>query len=104
MGEEYNGHKAIIDQKEADKSTALSTFQSNCWSKSAEDRTLFDEAIKGKKKAALFAQEILAITPVAHNFDELKALYGTVFQAMHSSTICCQRQVKLPMHLCLDMN
>lgn len=79
MGEEYNGHKATIDQKVADKSAALSTFQSNCWSKSAEDRTLFDEAIKGKKKAALFAQEILAITPVAHNFDELKALYGTVF-------------------------
>ena len=74
MGEEYNGHKATIDQKVADKSAALSTFQSNCWSKSAEDRTLFDEAIKGKKKAALFAQEILAITPVAHNFDELKAL------------------------------
>lgn len=75
MGEEYNGHKATIDQKVADKSAALSTFQSNCWSKSAEDRTLFDEAIKGKKKAALFAQEILAITPVAHNFDELKALF-----------------------------
>ena len=79
MGEEYNGHKATIGQKTADKSTALSTFQSNCWSKSAEARTLFDEAIKGKKKAALFAQEILVITPVAHNFDELKALYGTVF-------------------------
>lgn len=79
MGEEYNGHKAAIDQKTADKNTALSTFQSDCWSKSAEARTLFDEAIKGKKKAALFTQEILAITPVAHNFDELKALYGTVF-------------------------
>ena len=79
MGEEYNGHKTAIDQKVADKSTALSTFQSDCWSKSAEARTLFDEAIKGKKKAALFAQEILAITPVAHNFDELKVLYSTVF-------------------------
>ena len=50
MGEEYNGHKAAIDQKTADKNTALSTFQSDCWSKSAEARTLFDEAIKGKKK------------------------------------------------------
>lgn len=30
MGEEYNGHKATIGQKVADKSTALSTFQSNC--------------------------------------------------------------------------
>lgn len=46
MGEEYNGHKAAIDQKTADKNTALSTFQSDCWSKSAEARTLFDEAIK----------------------------------------------------------
>ena len=27
MGEEYNGHKATIGQKVADKSTALSTFQ-----------------------------------------------------------------------------
>lgn len=79
MGEEYNGHKAAIDQKVEDKSTALSTFQSDCWSKSAEARTLFNEAIKGKKKAALFAQEILAITPVVHNFDELKVLYSTVF-------------------------
>lgn len=79
MGEEYNGHKAAIDQKTADKNTALSTFQSDCWSKSAEARTLFDEAIKGKKKAALFAQEILAITPVAHDVEDLKTLYGTVF-------------------------
>ena len=76
---EYNGHKAAIDQKTADKNTALSTFQSDCWSKSAEARTLFDEAIKGKKKAALFAQEILAITPVAHDVEDLKTLYGTVF-------------------------
>lgn len=29
MGEEYNGHKAAIDQKTADKNTALSTFQSD---------------------------------------------------------------------------
>lgn len=79
MGEEYNGHKAAIDQKTADKNTALSTFQSDCWSKSAEARTLFDEAIKGKKKAALFAQEILVITPVAHDVEDLKTLYGTVF-------------------------
>lgn len=75
MGEEYNGHKAAIDQKTADKNTALSTFQSDCWSKSAEARTLFDEAIKGKKKAALFAQEILAITPVAHDVEDLKTLW-----------------------------
>ena len=79
MGEEYNGYKAAIDQKVAGKENALSTFQSDCWSKSAEVRALFDEAIKGKKKAALFAQEVLAIAPVTHDFDELKSLYGTVF-------------------------
>ena len=101
---DYDVLVAAIDQKVADKSTALSTFQSDCWSKSAEERTLFDEAIKGKKKAALFAQEILAITPVAHNFDELKVLYSTVFPAMHSSITYCLRQVKLPTHPCRDMN
>lgn len=86
MGEEYNGHKAAIDQKTADKNTALSTFQSDCWSKSAEARTLFDEAIKGKKKAALFAQEILAITPVAHDVEDLKTLYISFAASMSAGS------------------
>ncbi len=35
--------------------------------------------LRVRKKAALFAQEILAITPVAHDVEDLKTLYGTVF-------------------------
>lgn len=78
-GEEYNARKATIDEKTAAKEQALTDLQDTCWKKTAELRTTFDGAIVGKKRAVLFMPEIMAVTPVAHNYDELKTLCETVY-------------------------
>lgn len=78
-GEEYQNRKATVDEKTLGKETALTTLQTECWSKTAEIRKVFDVPITGKKKPALFAQEVLTITPVAHDYEELRNLCETVY-------------------------
>ena len=79
MGEEYNGKKTSVQEKTDAKETALATLQDDCWKKTASLRTVFDGAITGKKRTNLFMQEVMAITPVAHNYDDLKRLCETVY-------------------------
>ena len=79
MGEEYNGKKVSVQEKTEAKEIALATLQNDCWKKTASLRTVFDGAITGKKRANLFMQEVMAITPVAHNYDNLKRLCETVY-------------------------
>lgn len=79
MGEEYNGKKISVQEKTDAKETALATLQDDCWKKTASLRTVFDGAITGKKRANLFMQEVMAITPVAHDYDDLKRLCETVY-------------------------
>ncbi len=79
MGEEYNGKKTSVQEKTDAKETALAALQDDCWKKTASLRTIFDGAITGKKRANLFMQEVMAITPVAHDYDDLKRLCETVY-------------------------
>lgn len=79
MGEEYNCKKTSVQEKTDAKETALATLQDDCWKKTASLRTVFDGAITGKKRANLFMQEVMAITPVAHDYDNLKRLCETVY-------------------------
>lgn len=79
MGEEYTAKKTAIDEKMEAKGTALATLRDNCWKKTAELRAVFDGAITGKKKSGLFMQEVLTITPVTHDYKELKSLCETVY-------------------------
>ena len=64
--EEYLNYKKSITEKTLGKEQAMTTFQTTCWKKVEQLRKIFDAPITGKKKPALFAQEILVINPRKH--------------------------------------
>ncbi len=78
-GEEYKKTKESADKKQAEKDIALLEYQEECWKQTEKLRAVFDAVITGKKKKALFAEEILAITPVEHDFSELELTVNTIF-------------------------
>lgn len=78
-GEEYKQAKKTADKKQGEKDTALIEYQEECWKQTERIRVVFDAVITGKKKKALFAEEILAITPVDHDFSELESTVNTIF-------------------------
>lgn len=78
-GEEYKQAKETADKKQGEKDTALIEYQEECWKQTEKMRVVFDAVITGKKKKALFAEEILAITPVDHDFSELESTVNTIF-------------------------
>ena len=78
-GEEYKQAKETADKKQGEKDTALIEYQEECWKQTERIRVVFDAVITGKKKKALFAEEILAITPVDHDFSELESTVNTIF-------------------------
>ena len=65
--EEYKKKSEVAESKRKEKEGALGVFQEACWNQSKTLRPTFDAAIKGKKTKALFAGEILKITPVHHD-------------------------------------
>ena len=78
-GEEYKQAKETADNKQGEKDTALIEYQEECWKQTERMRVVFDAVITGKKKKALFAEEILAITPVDHDFSDLESTVNTIF-------------------------
>ena len=78
-GDEYRKAKETADKKQTEKNAALSEYQDACWKQSEKLRIVFDAVITGKKKKALFAEEILAITPVDHDYSELESTVNTIF-------------------------
>lgn len=76
---EYKQAKETSDIKQGEKDTALLEYQEECWKQTKRMRVIFDAVITGKKKKALFAEEILAITPVDHDFSELESTVNTIF-------------------------
>lgn len=78
-GEEYRKAKEIADKKQGEKDSALTEYQEECWKQTEKLRAVFDVVITGKKKKALFAEEVLAITPVDHDFSELESTVNTIF-------------------------
>jgi wobble nucleotide-excising tRNase len=77
--EEYLNYKKSITEKTLGKEQAMTTFQTTCWKKVEQLRKIFDAPITGKKKPALFAQEILVINPRKHDFEELRKLCETAY-------------------------
>lgn len=78
-GEEYRKTKETADKKQGEKDSALADYQEECWKQTEKLRVVFDAVITGKKKKALFAEEVLAITPVDHDFSELESTVNTIF-------------------------
>lgn len=78
-GDEYRKAKEAVDKKQGEKDTALAEYQEECWKQTEKLRVVFDAVITGKKKKALFAEEILAITPVDHDYSELESTVNTIF-------------------------
>lgn len=78
-GEEYRKAKETVDKKQSEKNTALAEYQEQCWKQTEKLQVVFDTVITGKKKKGLFAEEILAITPVDHDFSELESTVNTIF-------------------------
>lgn len=77
--EAYLARKTAVSEMTEAKGTALQALQEECWKKTADLRVVFDSAVTGKKRAALFLQEILASTPASHDYVEVKTLYDTVY-------------------------
>lgn len=78
-GNEYFAAKSEVENKTAEKTAALDTYYEECWNKTEQLRQAFDPAIKGKKKKALFAEEILTIPPVEHDLSVLETAISMVF-------------------------
>ena len=80
VAEEYKKKFEAAESKRKEKEGALGVFQEACWNQSKTLRPTFDAAIKGKKTKALFAGEILKITPVHHDGialeERVKTLWG----------------------------
>lgn len=78
-GDEYYQAKATIEAKQAEKTNAHTNFQEECWLQSDELRKVFDNVITGKKRKAQFADEILTVSPVKHDYEELKKTVATIY-------------------------
>lgn len=78
--DEYRKKAEAAEAKKKGREDALGIFQERCWNESKTLRSTFDAAINGKKKKALFAGEILKITPVQHDestlMEKVKTLWG----------------------------
>lgn len=71
--DDWSKKKALID-------TALSDFQSACFSKTADIRKRFDKCMDGKKQKKNFAEAILdEKSPTEHDLSELERLYNVAF-------------------------
>ena len=79
VAEEYKKKSEIAESKRKEKEGALGVFQEACWNQSKTLRPTFDAAIKGKKTKALFAGEILKITPVHHDGSALEERVKTLW-------------------------
>lgn len=77
--EEYKKKSEAAESKRKEKEGALGVFQEACWNQSKTLRPTFDAAIKGKKTKALFAGEILKITPVHHDGSALEERVKTLW-------------------------
>lgn len=77
--EEHKKKSETAELKRNEKEGALEVFQEACWNQSKGRRTTFDAAIKGKKTKALFAGEILKITPVQHDEETLEKMAKTLW-------------------------
>lgn len=78
-GDEYRKAKDAVDKNQGEKDASLAEYQEECWKQTEKLRVVFDAVITGKKKKALFAEEILAITPVDHDYSELESTVNTIF-------------------------
>lgn len=79
VAEEYKKKSEAAESKRKEKEGALGVFQEACWNQSKTLRPTFDAAIKGKKTKALFAGEILKITPVHHDGSALEERVKTLW-------------------------
>lgn len=78
-GELYKSAKESSVKKQEEKDMALVEYQDECWKQTEKIRIVFDPVITGKKKKALFAEEVLSLTPVEHDFSELESTVNTIF-------------------------
>lgn len=79
LDKELSKRSETFDAKKAEKDDLLKIFQESCWTQSKALRGIFDSAIGGKKKKALFFGEILEITPVKHDEAELQKSVSTLW-------------------------
>lgn len=80
FGEQFKTLTAAATSKSEEMGVSLSTFQNVCWEKSKSIRASFDEAMKNKKRIALFAEAILAVpTSAEHDLTSLKKMYDIAF-------------------------
>lgn len=77
--EEYGKKSELAEARKKDREGALGVLQEACWNQSKTLRTTFDAAIKGKKTKALFAGEILKISPVQHDEEALAKMAKTLW-------------------------
>lgn len=76
---EYRKKAESAEMKRKEREEALGVFQERCWNEGKTLRQTFDAAIKGKKNKALFAGEILKITPAQHNESSLEEKVKTLW-------------------------
>lgn len=79
LGETYRKAEETRNSKQEKKNNALTTFHDECWKQSDELRKVFDNVITGKKRKAQFADEILIVSPVEHDYAELKKTVETIY-------------------------
>ena len=68
-----------MERKETEKGILYATFQDNCWNRTKVIRETFDETQSGYKRKIQFANNVLIVSPIQHNFDELRELYEIAF-------------------------
>ncbi len=66
---------AKIEERDA----LIAAFQEMCWKNTKDIRDALKDALKGYLKSAQFVDLLLATTPIAHDFEELKSLCGVAF-------------------------
>ncbi len=77
--EQYESVLENIIKKQEEKNAVLAEYQNDCWKQTEKIRIVFDPVITGKKKKILFAEEILSLTPVEHDFSKLESTVNTIF-------------------------
>jgi len=68
-----------MERKETEKGILYATFQDNCWNRTKVIRETFDETQSGYKRKIQFANNVLIVSPIQHDFDELRELYEIAF-------------------------
>jgi len=73
--------KVIREQEQAQRQKLKSRFQDLCWDRAKKIRGDFPELQRRFRNKAAFTTELLEHAPAEHDFDELKGLYDTAFDA-----------------------